>query len=319
MFTGGLENWPRLVGQLATLGPLWGNDEKVLSQVRRPELVRDVVFCQWGTAAPALSTQPPRDSGKTRWLVKPRRGAGGTGIHFLEQTHRDRQSRGKVYYQEYIEGESYAVLYTGDGRLAHWHGVTRQLVGESWLNAAAFHYCGSLGPVSFKDIFLSDALAEMGDQLAARFRLRGLFGVDGVVRDHFFYAVEVNPRYTASVEVLEYAQNWPALTFHREGCGMAEQKCSWKAPPQNLCVGKAILFARQPLEFPASGPWEGELQDPTDIHQVPAFADIPHLGERIDAGRPVLTFFAQAKTEAACLDTLKQIARELNGWLFGSP
>jgi hypothetical protein len=60
------------------------------------------------------------------------------------------------------------------------------------------------------------------------------------------------------------------------------------------------------------------LQHPTDIHEVPAFADIPHSGERIEAGRPILTFFARAGSETACIDTLKLIAQELNGWLFGS-
>ena len=27
MYTGGLENYPRLVGEMARLRPLWGNDE----------------------------------------------------------------------------------------------------------------------------------------------------------------------------------------------------------------------------------------------------------------------------------------------------
>jgi predicted ATP-grasp superfamily ATP-dependent carboligase len=232
-----------------------------------------------------------------------------------------------VYYQEFIEGESYAVLYTGDGRFSHWHGVTRQLVGAAWLNAAPFHYCGSLGPVFFDGgsaqdlggLLLHDALEELGAWLVKDFGLRGLFGVDGIVRDGSFYPVEVNPRYTASMEVLEYAQGWPALAFHRAACGASERKFVWVGRGPYPRVGKAILFARQPLEFPASGPWEGELQHQTDVHELPVFADIPQAGERIEAGRPVLTFFAQARTESACLDTLQQIARELNGWLFGQP
>ena len=69
--------------------------------------------------------------------------------------------------------------------------------------------------------------------------------------------------------------------------------------------------------FRHSGPWEGDLAQPTDIHDIPAFADIPHPGERIEAGRPILTFFSRASSCDGCLDTLKQIAHELNGWLFG--
>ena len=45
--------------------------------------------------------------------------------------------------------------------------------------------------------------------------LRGLFGVDFVLRDGIPWPVEVNPRYTASVEVLEFAAGIRALTLHR--------------------------------------------------------------------------------------------------------
>ena len=44
----------------------------------------------------------------------------------------------------------------------------------------------------------------MGAALADVFDLCGLFGVDGVVRGNRFWPVEINPRYTASMEVLEY-------------------------------------------------------------------------------------------------------------------
>jgi predicted ATP-grasp superfamily ATP-dependent carboligase len=50
---------------------------------------------------------------------------------------------------------------------------------------------------------------------------------------------------------------------------------------------------------------------------VPAFADIPAAGQPIKAGRPILTFFARGDTPASCQDALRQIARDLDRWLFG--
>ena len=50
--------------------------------------------------------------------------------------------------------------------------------------------------------------------------------------------------------------------------------------------------------------------------ELPAFADIPAPGEPIKAGWPVLTFFARAPTEEACLQKLQQIAKDLDRWLF---
>src|SRR5947209_3741369 len=36
MYTGGLENWPRLVGAMARRRPLWGNGRAVLQAARSP-------------------------------------------------------------------------------------------------------------------------------------------------------------------------------------------------------------------------------------------------------------------------------------------
>src|SRR5207249_9264748 len=80
--------------------------------------------------------------------------------------------------------------------------VTRQLVGEPWLHAAPFHYCGSIGPLPLSES-LWRKFWRIGTVLAKAFRLRGLFGVDCVLRDGIPWPVEVNPRYPASVEVLE--------------------------------------------------------------------------------------------------------------------
>ena len=57
----------------------------------------------------------------------------------------------------------------------------------------------------------SDDLARLGQVLAAGCGIRGLFGVDCVEENSVFWPVEINPRYTASVEVLEYASGLPAL------------------------------------------------------------------------------------------------------------
>src|SRR5262249_31591342 len=148
-----------------------------------------------------------------RWLLKPLRGAGGVGIHFFTGEESARV-RARSYLQEYVEGEARAALYVALEKETRLLGVTRQLVGEGWLHAASFHYCGSIGPLSL-DAAERAALQRLGEVLAGRCGLRGLFGVDGVWREGAFWPVEVNPRYTASVEVLEYATGLRALAWHR--------------------------------------------------------------------------------------------------------
>src|SRR5262249_30309839 len=138
-----------------------------------------------------------------RWLLKPLRGAGGTSIRFYSGEENEAMWV-RSYLQEYVEGESRSALYVALRGRTHLLGLTRQLVGEAWLHASPFHYCGSVGPLSL-DVRQHGDLQRLGGVLATRCGLRGLFGVDGVWRDGTLWPVELNPRYTASVEVLEHA------------------------------------------------------------------------------------------------------------------
>src|SRR5438105_318768 len=154
----------------------------------------------------------------------------------------------------------------------------------------------------------------MGAVLAAGCGLRGLFGVDGVLRDGAFWPVEVNPRYTASVEVLEYATGLSALGHHRRA--FDESAPVPAVGPATGVVGKAILYARASAVFPADGPWRATLEHRGPVTEMPAFADLPHAGNRVEAGRPVLTLLVRAATEEACLAALRTQADEVERGLY---
>jgi predicted ATP-grasp superfamily ATP-dependent carboligase len=303
LYAGGLENHPRLVSRLARLRPLWGNDAPALKAARSPECVAEAVRSA-GLPAPAVRRLEALAPPAGRWLLKPLRGAGGTGIRFYSGQEKE-ATRARSYLQEYVEGESRSALYVAHGGRTHLLGLTRQLVGESWLHASPFHYCGSVGPLALDDRQRAD-LERLGAVLATRCGLRGLFGVDGVWRDGILWPVEVNPRYTASVEVLECATGLSALAWHRRAFDPAAPAPAELAPAAGV-VGKAVLFARAALTFPSVGPWQDD----------PDFADIPDTGESIEARRPVITAFARGQDVASCLDALREKAAALDGWLFG--
>jgi predicted ATP-grasp superfamily ATP-dependent carboligase len=237
----------------------------------------------------------------------------------------------RVYFQQFIEGESCAALYLGDGCQAQLLGVTRQLVGVPWLHARPFAYCGSIGPLPLPAALRAD-LERLGNTLARNAGLCGLFGLDFILRDGAAWPVEVNPRYTASVEVLEYGVGIAALGLHRQqftsepwgGGGVSplifHQSGGLRPPlaePASY-LGKAILFARTGLEFPKDGPWKATLESLRSlpagqaVEQPPTFADIPGAGQGIRAGQPVLTLFARAASVACCLEELRKIAADLD-------
>lgn len=314
MYTGGLENRPRFVQRMAQRRPLWGNAGIALSRCRDPRYVAAILRSA-GMPVPAVINAVEEASAARRWLLKPRQGAGGKGIRLWTPKENSWDEK-DVYCQEFIEGEALALLFLGDGQTAHLLGVTRQLVGEPWLHAAPFHYCGSIGPLDPR-LIQHPSLAELGHQLGSECRLTGLFGVDGVLQDGVFWPVEINPRYTASIEVLEQAtgsalMKWHAHIFtHRR---LPDVLLS--AAGIGRTIGKAILFAHADLHFPAEGPWLPDLRSPRPVQELPSFADIPAAGEHIEKGKPILTFFAAADSPTACENALRQIAADLDRWLL---
>ncbi len=318
LYTGGLENHPRLVRQMSQGRELWGNGATTLAWARNPMFVADMVraagLAAPAACAPALGFGELPAAGERRWLVKPIEGTGGRDIDYWSGDEVDQPAAGS-YLQEFVTGEPAAAIYVGDGHAARLLGVTCQLVGEPFCQAAGFQYCGSIGPLAV-GAGLRAALIRLGDVLTTACHLRGLFGVDGVLRDKVFWPVEVNPRYTASVEVLEYATGLRALAWHRAVFDLGSVELALPTLADGV-VGKAILMAQRDLVFPATGPWDAVLQAPPALDDLPAFADIPAAGERLKAGGPILTLFARGDTVATCREALRRIAVDLDRRLFG--
>jgi predicted ATP-grasp superfamily ATP-dependent carboligase len=307
-YTGALENHPRLIDTLARERPLWGNAAAVVRRVRSPVRIAELLR-QANLPCPALAgTRPSGEPAK--WLLKPRFSAAGANI----QRWRGHAIPRSFYLQEWIEGEACSALFVGrPDNSAQFLGATRQLIGLPWLHAGAFRYCGSVGP-----LILTTAsharVQQLGDVLAKAFCLRGFFGIDFILRDDVPWPVEINPRYTASIEVLERATGTGFFPYHREV--FAPGGSSPRPISHGFC-GKAILFAKDALCFPSEGPWQESLHRSWTQSEGPDYADIPHPRSRIEKGHPILTLFARAHREDDCLEILREKAQALDRRLFG--
>jgi len=237
-----------------------------------------------------------------QWLAKPLRGAGGFGIRRWDQAARFRS--GRDYLQRYVDGGSRSAVFVGDGREAMLLGVTEQLVGLAAFHAAAFVYCGSLGPLVL-DAQLEAQWRRIGAALAGRFALRGLFGVDAVVRDGEVQPVEVNPRYTASVEVFERATGVAALALHRAGCEGMLARISPAA--SSAPFGKAYLFAPHDLIVP-----EAEVLAGCAAAGRFEIADWPRTGARIPRRHPITTLLVQGRSVDECRERLLSAAEAVS-------
>ena len=225
IYTGAMENYPALLSEMESIGPFWGNSAKTVKQVRDPRQLQRV-FNHHDVPFPQTLEACPSAAG---WLQKSMRSAGGQQVRkvsFLTKTGlskrelvRDERARGEhVYYQEFIAGQPCSgcfVAHQGQSRLL---GVTNMLVGCDWLNASGFSYCGSFTRRSKQRE--RSQWERIGEVLTSEFALEGIFGVDAIAtpteeqENPTIMPLEVNPRYTASMEVIERSRGISIMGQH---------------------------------------------------------------------------------------------------------
>jgi uncharacterized protein len=319
LFTGAIENRPDVIRVISQKRPLWGCSLDSIEKARSPGKLHELVS-QAGIRSPRALLPGERIPTDRNWLIKPIAGAAGFGIHETVASE-SCEVPANCYGQEYVEGRSCSGLFVGHDSGCVFLGVTVQLIGPPWVHAAPFHYAGSVGPIPLSSAS-SQQFRVIGDLLTHRFGLRGIFGVDCILQDEVPWVIEVNPRYTASVEVWEYAFKSSALALHRlafEGLNdVAGQRLQGMklSTPSKTVVGKAILYARETVTIPTPTPWSTvETVDPAGF-DPPAFADLPSAGDQIERGHPILTFFAERSSLDDCLQKLEQRAKSLDHWLY---
>ncbi|WP_254513656.1 ATP-grasp domain-containing protein [Anatilimnocola floriformis] len=212
MYTGGLENYPRLIARLAKLRPLIGNGPNVLRKVRDPQWLAEFVRTT-AVKYPQIGRREAGSEGREKehgWLMKPLRSGGGMGIQrFVSPASRlappaSRSSR--HYYQQFISGQSCSASFRADEGRVRWIGATEQWIGFEHGAPQEFQYAGSLAPLELSAAEQA-ALLQMAERLAAATGMQGMFGCDFIRNAEGLWLIEVNPRYTASMELFARLRN----------------------------------------------------------------------------------------------------------------
>lgn len=299
-YTSNFENYPDAVARLSQGRCLLGNPPEVLTRVRNPiELSRGLRRHGWVTPE-TRATAPGLGSAEGSWLVKPRRSGGGHGVKPWSAGH---PLPRHGYLQRRISGIAGSVVFAANGSAAVLLGFSRQLVGDSRLGAHGFRYCGSILGTPSSPLFprqreLLERAAALAGTVTREFGLVGLNGVDFIARNGVPYPIEVNPRYSSSMELVERAQPESMFQVHADACrGILPRRPT----SGGLTHGKAIVFARRDVMLGDTQPWTGDKW----------LADIPHPGERIGRGHPICTVLAEAGDEKTCYRLLTRRATEV--------
>ena len=317
-YTGGLENRPaalRLLARRAGVrgerhvdgsrsSTVLGNDGAIVAAVRDPRRLFPFLAIRGIPHARVRfdAADAARAGAAAACLIKRVRSAGGGGVRAASPGERRRPGE---YFQEYLEGPVGSAAFVADGRNAVLLGVTEQLIGWDALAASGFRYCGNIaGPA---DAFLSSSaheeIARAAGRITERFGLRGLNGLDYVVHHGVPRIIEVNPRWTASMELVEERRGENLFDLHLRACERQpalpapEAEASRRALVAPRLLAKGILYASRACAAPA----------PQTLEALGA-RDRPARDELILPGQPICSLMASGADVAACKASLVEMA-----------
>jgi uncharacterized protein len=297
-YGGGLENHPQAVEALAEGKVLLGNSPDTLRLVRDPAILSSFLAAR-GFASPETITfrsdTSRRLPKKGQWLLKPVASGGGHGV----RTWRGEAPGPHHVLQEYLAGVPASAAFVADGRRAVLLGWSEQLHAPT-----AFRYGGNVLPLTAPTATLEE-LRYLIQALTERFGLVGLNGVDFVLQDTRPAVVEVNPRYSASMELVERVTGVSMFALHLAACRghlperiLADPALYGGVEP--AFHGKAIVYARRSVAITASLAWMER-----------GIRDLPHPGDVIKKGRPICTVLARSASRSGCLAALRAAEEEV--------
>lgn len=293
-YVASLENHPDAVGALAGSTPLWGNSPAVLARVRNPVRLARALAAR-GCLTPAVRRTAPRGKIGGRWLVKPEASGGGGGV----VAWRGGRIPASSYLQQRIVGTPGSIVFAADGRRTVPLGLSLALAGDRRFGAEGFRYCGSI--LIPPDEPLGGHACRLAAAVTEAFGLVGVNGIDFVCANGVPHAIEVNPRYTASMELVERVHGISIFETHARAC--AGRLPSFEIPRSRTAgvLGKAVVYARRDVTA-------GDTQNWLDDQDV---RDVPTPGEAIRRGHPICTIFAHGRNAAACHAALARRAARL--------
>lgn len=296
MVTGGMEGWYETLDVIRRDREVWVPATEVLRTVREPRFLEAVArycgfsFPEWREiregAAPA------------GWLVKSRRLSGGRGVTVATPV----PSGDGCYLQERAAGRPFGAAFLASGSDTQLIGLTRSMTRA--IGCYPFLYAGSVGPVAIR-AERHQNLVRLGETIRERAGLQGLFGVDLLLSPatERVTLLEINPRYTAGMELFEPCLGRSLVTCHVD---------VWRGQMPRLPVTpvggrvKRVVWARHLLRWKSC--WQDQI-----VKAVPTVTlhDLPQPGAAIDAGEPLVTVWAEGPQFGACLRQARNAEAEL--------
>jgi predicted ATP-grasp superfamily ATP-dependent carboligase len=292
VYGAGLEASTELLNRLKNHFPLFGNDPSVLELLRKPRRFFSLLK-RLEIPYPEVSFTPPYAAAGKNWLIKRAGSCGGQGVAYFNPQHSAADLN--CYYQRCISGQTMSVLFIADGKRQRTIGYNR--LGMSATNAPApFLYSGAIGQVSFSST-QRQRLDDIVERLVSALALRGVNSLDFVLKDDEIFAIDLNPRPTATLDLYEHLLKDGWIKHHIRAC-------QGELPVVPM-VGSAQVYGQQIVYAPIN------LQIPLTVNWPSWVKDRPVPGARIVQGQPLCSLYADGVSATEVEKLLQHYQEEI--------
>ena len=228
---------------------------------------------------PFPSTRFEETLEKGSWLYKQALSCGGMGVSRVNHLHQD---PGDGYWQQELKGQSMSLLCLADGDDYRMIGIN-ELYSHAFLESHPYVYEGAVA--NFKiDIETYEKIDIYIEKLVNHFNLVGMFSLDMVIQDITPYALEINPRISASYELYELLN--PGLNLVDahirvcEGVRLSDIELGELTDQQ---IGYKIVYADEDYVVPSQLKWPQWVKDKPEKHRF------------IASGEPICSIFSDSE------------------------
>ncbi|PQO28035.1 hypothetical protein C5Y96_16810 [Blastopirellula marina] len=313
-YTGGMENYPRLIQRMAGEKRLLGNSATTLRLVRDPFLLADLAKAN-GFAFPEThrvydpAFDPIHPQLSDQWLLKPFKSAGGLNMEMVSVLpalpHR-------FYVQRRMLGVPMSAVVLSMRDESWIVGTSRLLVGTDYGAPGPFVFAGAIStyPPNF------EAIEPIAHAIYHEFGMKGLWGFDYLEADEPVL-LEVNPRWTATMPLHERMRDDGLMKHHLQACLNQEVDL---LPQYAVGVsGMRIIYAKRSLRVTEEMVERMDdafaFRNPYSL-LAPRIGDIPNPGTIIEQGHPVCTLYADGNGESLVEEALVASETQLDAIIY---
>lgn len=293
------------------------NDTEIIKKARNIELIFEFLKSRGYKIPRSYSFekfQLNKYNLKYPFIFKKKRSAGGINVFKLEnKTNLISQIKilekknfipSEWLIQECIEGIPVSCTVISNGKNCEIISINRQIIGEEYLNPPKrFMYCGNIVPAGLLKEE-EKIISEISIILTKKLGLKGINGFDFVLKEHYPFFMECNPRIPGSIRASELALNLNFLDLHIKSFIHKEWrniKKLIKSAKPNTVVTKLIYFA----------PKEIDKNLLPKINSLEFIHDKTEPNINILKGEPLCTILYGAKSYSESFNGAKKIVNQI--------